>query len=464
MSELSGRCDPENAWVAGLLAPLGWIAVCAVDPGKAADCLADQAMAQDPAALQQRHWGMDQGALARRLLRSWRLPRWLALVIGHLGLPLEVAQQLGADPDMFRVVQMAVGLAQQDAQGIHVAVGDNPGECAVALGMTLKDQETLARELAGPVQFPQAPSSWDPPAGVPLLRDLLLLAAENLRLHELPTLEQLEQDRDELHHALEKLRSGQDERLQAMKLHSLAEFAAGAAHEINNPLAVISGQAQYLLGREADPGKQKSLQIIISQAQRIHQVLTDVIQFARPPRPQRQVVDMRGLVREVMLGLSDLAAQRQVRLLSPESDSAITLHVDPRQIATALECLLRNGIEAAPGGGWASLRVATATPGRLDMIVEDSGTGPTQAQREHLFDPFYSGRQAGRGRGLGLPTAWRLAREHGGDVRFDSVSGGPTRFILSLPLPSGEEGSQKTDADNANGQAPGHGRPLATAG
>jgi len=98
------------------------------------------------------------------------------------------------------------------------------------------------------------------------------------------------------------------------------------------------------------------------------------------------------------------------------------------------------------------------------MIVEDSGTGPTQAQREHLFDPFYSGRQAGRGRGLGLPTAWRLAREHGGDVRFDSVSGGPTRFILSLPLPSGEEGSQKTDDDNANGQAPGHGRPLATAG
>jgi len=66
-------------------------------------------------------------------------------------------------------------------------------------------------------------------------------------------------------------------------------------------------------------------------------------------------------------------------------------------------------------------------------VVEDSGPGPSSNQREHLFDPFYSGRLAGRGRGLGLPTAWRLAREHGGDVRFDPLPQGPTRFVLSLP-------------------------------
>jgi signal transduction histidine kinase len=69
----------------------------------------------------------------------------------------------------------------------------------------------------------------------------------------------------------------------------------------------------------------------------------------------------------------------------------------------------------------------------VDLVVEDNGTGPAPVQREHLFDPFYSGRHAGRGRGLGLPTAWRLAREHGGDVRFECRAGGPTRFVLSLP-------------------------------
>jgi len=69
----------------------------------------------------------------------------------------------------------------------------------------------------------------------------------------------------------------------------------------------------------------------------------------------------------------------------------------------------------------------------IELIVEDSGPGLGVLQREHMFDPFYSGREAGRGRGLGLSIAWRLARQLGGDVRFDEVPGGPTRFVLSLP-------------------------------
>ena len=69
----------------------------------------------------------------------------------------------------------------------------------------------------------------------------------------------------------------------------------------------------------------------------------------------------------------------------------------------------------------------------VEWIVEDNGAGPPAGLRDHLFDPFYSGRQAGRGRGLGLATAWRMAKEHGGDVRFEEVPSGPTRFVLSLP-------------------------------
>ncbi|TMQ34651.1 MAG: HDOD domain-containing protein [Planctomycetota bacterium] len=433
VAEMTGSSDPDNAWVAGLLAPLGWLAVCAANPQSVTACQEDAALAQDSVGTQQRYWGLDQAAIARRLLRSWQVPRWLALVVGHLGLPGEVAQSLGADPDLFHVVQMAVGLAQQHGQGLYLAVGDPPGACAAALRLTARDQERLAHEVAGPLEFPEAPQSWERPGSVPLLRDLLLLAAENHRLREAPSLEQLERDRDELHHALERLRTGEAERLQRLKLQGLAEFAAGAAHEINNPLAVISGQAQYLLGHEGDAGRQKSLQTIIAQAQRIHQVLSEVMQYARPPRPQRQMVDVRSLLREVTLALSDLAVERQVQLISPEADHPIQLSADPRQISTALECLLRNAIEAAPAGGWASLRLEMPAPERLDLIVEDSGTGPAPAQIQHMFDPFYSGRQAGRGRGLGLPTAWRLAREHGGEVRFDNLSGGPTRFVLSLP-------------------------------
>jgi signal transduction histidine kinase len=81
----------------------------------------------------------------------------------------------------------------------------------------------------------------------------------------------------------------------------------------------------------------------------------------------------------------------------------------------------------------------------LQIVFEDSGIGPPAGHREDLFNPFYSGREAGRGRGLGLPTAWRLAHEHGGDVAYDPVPGGPTRFVLTLPRHIGSHDERPDD-------------------
>src|SRR5207247_565639 len=83
IAEATGHCDPENAWVAGLLSPLGWLAVCAVDAERVTACLADPAFAEEPAWTQHRHWGFDQSAIARRLARRWQLPSWLSAVVGH---------------------------------------------------------------------------------------------------------------------------------------------------------------------------------------------------------------------------------------------------------------------------------------------------------------------------------------------------------------------------------------------
>jgi len=436
-AERGGRCDPDHAWVAGLLAPLGWLAVCAVDPAQAAACLADPELADDPGRVQRQYWGFDQAAIGRRLARRWRLPRWLAAVIGHLDLPVETAAMLGADPEIFRAAQQAVGEAQRRGAGLHLPCAAQPGdggskmEQAPACHSILDSRSSILERARG----------WTDPTTAPLLRDLLVLAAENRRLHHAPVLEALEDDLDELHRAVEEQRAGEEERLRARKLSALAEFAAGAGHEINNPLAVISGQAQYLLNHEMEPGRKQALHAIISQAQRIHQILSDLMQFARPVRPQRQAVDVPELVRDVTASLTELASQRQVHLLCPAAEEHLSVDADPRQVHTALACLLRNAIEAAPADGWASVRLETPAPDRLDLVVEDSGSGPAPAQREHLFDPFYSGRQAGRGRGLGLSTAWRLAREHGGDVRFEDLPDGPTRFVLSLPRQNGSNGT-----------------------
>ncbi len=441
LAERSGRCDPDNAWVAGLLAPLGWLAVAAVAPEQTEAVLGQKEQPNGLARLQARLWGFDQAGIARRLARRWRLPPWLAAIVGHLGLPVETAQTVGADPDLFRIVQLAVGLVQRYEAGLSLPIHGEPDTLAAALDMAVADLQAVCGEWEAWTAAMPLPITWRHPQSEPLLRDLLRLAAENRRLTAAPVLERLESDVDQLHRALEEQRTGEAERLQTLKLRGLAEFAAGAGHEINNPLAVISGQAQYLLGHDTDPVRQRSLQTIIKQAQRIHDLLNELMQFARPSRPQKQPVDVGSLIREVKESLSELAAQQRVQLVCLEPEHRISLYGDPRQLRTILACLLRNAIEAAPADGWAGVRLEVPQPDRLHLMVEDSGSGPTPAQREHLFDPFYSGRHAGRGRGLGLSTAWRLAREHGGDVAYEYLPTGPTRFVLSLPWETGCNGT-----------------------
>jgi len=423
------RLDPDTAWAAGLLAPLGWLAMASAAPDAAAECLADPAFKDNPADTQRRRWGHDQAGIARRLARYWRLPAWLATIVGHLALPEETAKNLGADLELFRTLQLAVLFAQEKTPLLALPVNARVADLAGALGLSGIDLDSIA---AAPLPCPE-PRDWTPPSRRPLLRDLLQIAADHRRLAEAPVLDRLEIEADRLHEALEEQRASESERLRAQKLGTLAEFAAGAGHEINNPLAVISGQAQYLMGYETEPARQRALQTIVGQTQRIHDILTNLMQFARPARPQKRLFDVGTLMREVTVSLADMAAQRQIKLVCAEPEQPISLHADPRQIRTALTCLLRNAIEAAPNEGWAGIRVLLPALDRLEFAIEDSGPGLTASQREHMYDPFYSGRQAGRGRGLGLPAAWRLAREHNGDVYLDEKNTSPTRFILSLP-------------------------------
>src|SRR5712692_3672562 len=290
LAERSGRGDLDNAWAAGLLAPLGWLAVAAISPDRAADCLADPELPAHPVTIQQKHWGFDHAGIARRLARRWHLPRWLVAVAGHLDLRVETAQILGADPELFRLAQLAVALAQRTGKTLHLPVGGYVEELAAGLGISstdltaieseVKNQKSEVRDqtseggklfksdepsvtcdqprVARPerregrddatVSTPfedsgrATPSSTHhsslithhSPFHLPLLRDLLAVAAENRQLGDAPVIEGLERDLDQLHRAFQEQASADEQRLHVRKLDSLAEFAAGAGHEINN--------------------------------------------------------------------------------------------------------------------------------------------------------------------------------------------------------------------------------------
>lgn len=436
----------SHAFAAGMLAPLGWLAVCAADPHRVPEYL-DSLDRRKP-DWQVAAWGLDHASLARRLVRAWRLPAWLADVVGHLDWHLEVVARLGVDPKLFAAVQLAVLATQKSNVGLGLAIGTPLGELCDHLGLT---DDAFAGLVADDKIVAIVPS-FDSPASQPLLADVIRLTLDNRRRHEKAWIDQLNRDIDRLECALNQHIADESQRLVKQKLTALAEFAGGAGHEINNPLAVISGQAQYvikqmnwaeeLLLEEPTPAAMlealkakltKPLQTIVSQSQRIHHVITDVMQFARPQTPRPTVVSVAKLLSEVAASVRPLAEDRRVRLVCPEAPAQLAIRVDPGQIRLALSNLMRNAIEAAPADGWATVRMQREPNGDVSFAVEDNGLGIADHLREHLFDPFYSGRSAGRGRGLGLSTAWRLVRLHGGDVRLDTTTQGVTRFYLTLP-------------------------------
>jgi signal transduction histidine kinase len=214
-------------------------------------------------------------------------------------------------------------------------------------------------------------------------------------------------------------------------LTALAELAAGAGHEINNPLAVISGHCQRLLGHEEDEETRATLETVVRQTKRIHEILRGLMQFARPAKPAPHPVRTADLVGSALADVRNLAAVKAVELREDVTASG-TAVCDPHQLKTCLVNLLRNAVEAARPDGW--VRVGAGSTGdRVRVVIEDSGPGPAPGQAAHLFDPFYSGKAAGRGRGLGLSVAWRLAAVNGATLRHDPTPDSPARFVLSIP-------------------------------
>ncbi|MFO0937738.1 MAG: HAMP domain-containing sensor histidine kinase [Gemmataceae bacterium] len=386
------------AEVAALVAPLGYYALAATEPDQAKGPLAD--------------------SVGRRLARRWQLPDWLADVISNLHSDATTIEAVGADPELIETVRIALLVAQERTAALGIVADMPPSE-----------RLTQARA----VEVTLSSVKLDTPATAnPLLVKLLKATASLRRRTGFSIVAKLESENELLRTALDRANARFQATLRDAKLAALAELAAGAGHEINNPLAVISGNCQRLLAKEEDPETRQTLGVVIRQTMRAHGILRGLMQFARPARPHVEEVAVVPLVEDIVGELSDLTADQDVQVeVVAENDEAMAV-ADGAQVKTIVHHLVRNAIDAAGPNGWVKVTVDSDSE-QLSVLVEDSGPGLTSNQREHLFDPFYSGRNAGRGRGLGLSIAWRLAQSNGGDVQFVPVPSGPTRFILTLP-------------------------------
>ena len=234
----------------------------------------------------------------------------------------------------------------------------------------------------------------------------------------------------------EQLLADFDQRLEAAKLAALKELAYGAGHEINNPLANIAARAQTLMRDEADPERRRKLAAIHRQAMRAHEMIADLMLFARPPQLHPEPCELGELAGQVVDEFAELAAERQIRLELGDDGRPVVACADRTQLGAALAAVVENALEAVAIGGHVEVVAQQASADDVhwaQLVVRDDGPGVSDDVRAHIFDPFFSGREAGRGLGFGLSKCWRIVTDHGGQVAFSSAAGGGCEVTIMLP-------------------------------
>ncbi len=259
--------------------------------------------------------------------------------------------------------------------------------------------------------------------------------------------ERLETTLDNLRREQEHRRQVEAELRNAERLAGLGRLAAGLAHEIGTPLNVILGRAESLQrSRAGDTAAERHLGIIVAQSERIARIVRDMLDFARmKPRRHRPTS-----VREAVEAAVELIERR-----CEEQRVVVDLHLppdlpdlvaDPDQLQQVFLNLTANALDAMPEGGTLAIRAAVAmasSPERDEaprecvvVSVADSGAGIEPSRLPHLFDPFYTTKDAGRGTGLGLSVAYGIIEEHGGWFTVRSEPGAGATFTVHLPVGS----------------------------
>lgn len=223
------------------------------------------------------------------------------------------------------------------------------------------------------------------------------------------------------------------ERMQrADRLAAAGQMASGVAHEINNALVGILGQASMVRDTADAAELRRAMHLVERQGHRIADIVQQLLRFARPREPERNVTDLHQLVDETLELVAAEARLARVTCLVEAPDTLPVVMVDAKQIEQVLVNLFTNAIQAMQSHGGGTLRVrlvADASDVRID--VEDSGLGITSEHLGRVFDPFFTTKDGGTG--LGLSVSFAIVRAHGGDLSVRSEPGQGTTFILKLP-------------------------------
>ncbi len=235
------------------------------------------------------------------------------------------------------------------------------------------------------------------------------------------------------------------ERMQrADRLGAAGQMAAGVAHEINNALVGILGEAEMARESDSIEDLHKAMRVVGAQGRRIADILQQMLRFARPQPPARRDVDLCALVYETLDLVATECHRVGVVCETTCADPIPPVLVDAKQIQQVLVNLFTNAIHAmqAKGGGTLAVSVAAAGP-LVSVDVRDTGVGIAAEDLGRVFDPFFTTKDVGTG--LGLSVSYSIVRAHGGDLAVRSSPGEGSTFTLSLPAVAVRPVASKTE-------------------
>ncbi len=247
---------------------------------------------------------------------------------------------------------------------------------------------------------------------------------------------------DKLHHSIEelgisneKLMSVQQVLKQTEKLAHMGQLSAGIAHELNNPLGVVIMYSNILLEEHPETSSlHDDLKLIVEQAERCKVIVGGLLNFARKNQVHYTETDLNELIR---ISLASVVIPQEVEITLSHKLNNPYAELDREQMVQVISNLLRNAIEAMPGGGRIKISLGGSEQEIL-ITIEDSGTGISENDLEKVFEPFFTTKGIGKGTGLGLATAYGVVKMHKGKITVTSNANpgkGPTYTCFAIRLP-----------------------------
>lgn len=307
----------------------------------------------------------------------------------------------------------------------------------IALGrIVVRPLETLARAAQ---RVADGSRRWEVP-GMPAPELVMLdnsLSSMTARL--LDEERELRRHIDEVNAATERLREAQQRLVRSERLASVGRLAAGLAHEIGNPLASLVGLEDLLIAGGLSPAEQSDFLLRMRrETERIHKVLRDLLDFARPsqqrdPALPKQPGDVTEAIDDALALVSPQKVMKQVEIVKRLEQPLALVSLQRSELVQVLLNLLLNAADALAGQG--TILLTCRNQGKTVRIeVQDNGPGLAPSVRERLFEPFVTTKEVGKGTGLGLAVCRGLIESAGGIIGWDASFAEGTRFVIELPV------------------------------